>query len=194
MSSLEPPAQIGPALDLGSGPGFQTIALAELGYSPITAVDSSRELLLELAGHRGSRDIATIEADLTTLASSGLQEKATLIVCMGDTLTHLPSKNAVQEFFRAVFQQLAPDGIFVITYRDLTSELLGNQRFLLVHADDKKILTCFLEYVSEDFVVVHDLLHFWEGSAWQLKKSSYTKCRLSPAWVTQALRVSRLSD
>jgi hypothetical protein len=31
---------LGLAVDLGSGPGFQTVALAEMGYSPVLAVDT----------------------------------------------------------------------------------------------------------------------------------------------------------
>jgi trans-aconitate methyltransferase len=42
------------AVDLGCGPGFQTIALAQLGFSPVIAVDTSAELLDELRSHIGS--------------------------------------------------------------------------------------------------------------------------------------------
>src|SRR5215472_3420406 len=38
------------AVDLGCGPGPQSLALAELGFSPVLAVDSSRALLDELSG------------------------------------------------------------------------------------------------------------------------------------------------
>src|ERR1700692_3864627 len=41
------------AVDLGCGSGFQTIALAQLGFSPVIAVDTSAELLDELRFHVG---------------------------------------------------------------------------------------------------------------------------------------------
>ena len=59
LGALHPPVPRGPALDLGSGPGFQSIALAELGFSPVIAIDTSAELLTETPGrerlpcHRG---------------------------------------------------------------------------------------------------------------------------------------------
>jgi SAM-dependent methyltransferase len=184
---LSPAACQGAAFDLGSGPGFQTIALAELGYSPVIAVDTSAHLLAELRAHRGSLPVETNEADLLSFESIGSSQSAAVIVCMGDTLTHLPSKTAVKDLFAAVFRRLAPGGVFVITYRDLTSELLGLERFLPVRADDTKILTCFLEYKDQDAVVVNDLLYVREGNGWRLKKSNYQKLRLSQDWVTNAL-------
>src|ERR1700756_1302802 len=53
VSSIPSALQRGAAIDLGSGPGFQTIALAELGYAPVIAVDTSDELLTELRAHSG---------------------------------------------------------------------------------------------------------------------------------------------
>jgi len=44
------------------------------------------------------------------------------------------------------------------TYRDLTKELEGLDRFIPVRSDDK-IMTCFLEYESAESVAVHDLIY-----------------------------------
>lgn len=54
----------GPAIDLGSGPGYQAIALADLGFAPVLALDTSRALLNELETHRGVRAIECVCADL----------------------------------------------------------------------------------------------------------------------------------
>jgi SAM-dependent methyltransferase len=188
LSSLPQAARQGAAIDLGSGPGFQTIALAELGYSPVIAVDTSSQLLAELRAHSGSYAIETMQADLTSLDSLRLPESISIIVCMGDTLTHLPSKIAVQKLFQDAFGRLAPRGVFVLTYRDLTSELVGTDRFLPVQADDTKIMTCFLEYKSDEFVVVTDMIYVRRNGGWKLSKSSYEKLRLSSSWVSNALR------
>src|SRR5271163_4936263 len=55
------------AVDLGCGPGFQTIALAQLGFSPVIAIDTSSELLDELRSHIGSFPVRTEKADLRDL-------------------------------------------------------------------------------------------------------------------------------
>jgi SAM-dependent methyltransferase len=184
----------GLAIDLGSGPGFQSIALAELGYSPVIAIDTSRALLTELESRRRAMPIQTVEADITKLDSLHLPLPATVVVCMGDTLTHLPTKTSISKLFTDVHQRLASRGRFVLTYRDLTRELEGTDRFLPVQADNSRIMTCFLEFFSADVVIVHDMIYVRDNGAWTLKKSSYPKLRLASAWVTEALRSAGFSE
>jgi SAM-dependent methyltransferase len=175
------------AVDLGCGPGFQTIALARIGFSPVIAVDTSSALLDELRSHIGSLPVRIEKADLRTLAAIVPSGKATVIVCMGDTLTHLPERDDVSALFRAVFDRLRPGGMFVLTYRDLTMELSGTDRFIPVRSDDNKIMTCFLEFENADSVVVHDLVYMRQGAGWSLNKSSYRKLRLGTAWIREGL-------
>jgi hypothetical protein len=81
---------------------------------------------------------------------------------------------------------LAPSGLFVLTFRDMTVALNGTDRFISVRSDADRIMTCFLEYEAET-VVVHDLIHIRQGADWALHKSSYRKLRLNPDWVAAAL-------
>jgi SAM-dependent methyltransferase len=187
LESLPSPIQRGLAVDLGSGPGFQTIALAELGFSPVVAIDTSAELLDELRSHADSLPVRTEKADLRDLPVIVQSEQATVIVCMGDTLTHLPEKSDVSALFGSVFDRLRKGGVFVITYRDLTKELFGTDRFIPVRSDESKIMTCFLEFENAESVVVHDLVHMRQDSGWSLNKNSYRKLRLGIEWVRAEL-------
>jgi SAM-dependent methyltransferase len=175
------------AVDLGCGPGFQTIALAQLGFSPVIAIDTSADLLDELRSHIGSLPVRTEKADLRDLPAFVQTGQATVIVCMGDTLPHLPEKSDVSTLFRGVFERLRPGGMFVITYRDLTMELHGTDRFIPVRSDENKIMTCFLEFEDQDSVLVHDLVYTRQDSGWSLSKSSYRKLRLGIEWVHEEL-------
>jgi SAM-dependent methyltransferase len=179
ISSLAPG---GFAIDLGSGPGFQSFALADLGFTSILAVDTSPELLAELESHRNTQPIRTALADLGSLPILTSAASANAIVCMGDTLTHLPTKSDVTALFRDAFNALTPGGILILTWRDLTLELTGPDRFIPVRSDDTTFMTCFLEYTTPDTVHVHDLVYTRQpgASAWTLNKSSYPKLRLSP--------------
>jgi hypothetical protein len=105
---------------------------------------------------------------------------------MGDTLTHLPSPAEVERLFDGVARVLAHSGLFVLTFRDMTAELTGTDRFIPVRSDTDRILTCFLEYEPEA-VRVHDLIHVRRGGEWALHKSSYRKLRLAPSWVCDTL-------
>jgi len=175
------------AIDLGSGPGFQSVALAELGFSQILAVDTSETLLKELATHRNNHPIQTLHADIRDLPTIAASQQANVILCMGDTLTHLPSKADVEELFRNSYNALASHGTLILTFRDLTTDLHGLDRFLPIRSEADKIMTCFLEFESSDSVRVNDLIHIHQPTGWILHKSSYAKLRLSATWVAQRL-------
>ncbi len=169
------------AVDLGCGSGFQSIPLAELGYR-VLAIDNCPALLAELSSRRGPLPIQSVDADLTKFRNY-LNETAELIVCLGDTLTHLPSLEAVAALIRDMAAALAPGGRCLLGFRDYVSrELVGEQRFIPVRSDDNRILTCFLEY-HPDHVLVHDLLHERSANGWTQCVSTYRKLRLDPAWV-----------
>ena len=172
------------AVDLGAGFGMHSIPLARRGFS-VLAVDSSRELLRDLAAHAAGLPITTTEADLLTFRNQ-LDCKAQAVLCMGDTLTHLPSMEDVESLIAEVAAALDAGGMFVLTFRDYSTALLAEQRFISVRSDADRILTCCLEY-EDAHVTVHDLLHEREGAQWKLHVSSYRKLRLAPHWVAGAL-------
>ena len=180
------PLRSGLALDLGSGPGYSALALARLGFQ-VTAVDFCRTLLDELAEHAAGLPVTAVEADFVDYLTSP-PGPIEVCVCMGDTLPHLESRERVTDCIERVYRVLAPKGLFVITYRDLSFELQGPARFIPVRSDENIILTCFLEF-EDDRVMVHDLLHTRSGNQWALKKSSYPKLRLQFDFLVEELEL-----
>jgi len=174
------------AVDLGAGFGMHAIPLANLGYS-VLAIDSSGTLLDILDSHVGDRSIKTIRDDLL-LFKRHLDGPAALIVCMGDTLTHLTDRKSVQGLFGDIAESLEDGGTFIVAFRNYASALIESKRFIPVRSDADRILTCFLEY-DDDGVTVHDILHERHGTGWRQRVSAYRKLRLSPEWVTQELEV-----
>lgn len=170
----------GLAIDLGSGPGYQAIALARLGFSPVRAVEGSATLLSELAGHAQGLDIERVHADIRGLKQFAGPDSASAIVCMGDTLTHLSSLEDVSQLLADAYQALKPGGVLALTFRDLSIAREGLDRFLPIRADDERIMTCVLEFES-DHVVINDLIYVREGERWTLNKSSFRKIRLGVA-------------
>lgn len=180
----------GLAIDLGAGSGFQSIPLAELGFS-VVAVDFCEALLSELRDRAKHLSIRTVHDDILNF-SKYVDEQAQVIICMGDTLTHLESLSAVQSLLLSVENALAANGKLILTFRDYVSvEPQGTQRFIPVQSDDSTILTCFLEY-REDVVEVYDLLYRKEGDRWALSASSYPKLRIDQSWVCDQLRKAEL--
>jgi SAM-dependent methyltransferase len=175
----------GIAVDLGAGFGMHSVPLARRGYQ-VTALDSYEPLISELRARAGSLPIRTVNANLLEFQNY-VPHPAAVILCMGDTLTHLPDTVSVEALFKAVSVALAAGGLFAVTFRDYASSpLKGDGRFILVRGDENRILTCFLEY-GDAKVQVHDVLHEREEGRWRLRLSSYPKLRLSPEWVVAAL-------
>jgi len=186
FSDLGRASGTGMAIDLGAGTGVHSIPLAESGFS-VLAVDTSRELLAELRSHAANLDIRIVHDDLTRFRSH-CPEQVQVIACMGDTLTHLPSRQTVTSLFQEVKAVLAPGGLFVATFRDyMTSPPEGAARFIPVRSDENRILTCFLEY-RETSVLVHDLLHTRRTDGWETRVSAYPKLRLDPSWLQKSLQ------
>jgi SAM-dependent methyltransferase len=176
------PTLSGLAVDLGSGPG----ALADLGAQRVLSVDISRTLLDELVAHADGRAIEPLHADIRELDRLVAPGTAEAIVCMGDTLPHLPDGDSVRGLFAKAFTALQDGGLLVLTFRDLSQALEGLDRILPIRADNDRIMTCILDF-GPDRVTVTDVIHRRENGAWQMEKSSYEKLRLSPVWVAAEL-------
>ncbi|HTY50882.1 MAG TPA: class I SAM-dependent methyltransferase [Steroidobacteraceae bacterium] len=167
----------GLAVDLGAGFGMHSIPLARAGFEVI-AVDTSELLLGQLTAHGPGLHIRPVVGDLMDFPRhmpAGC--KADLILCMGDTLTHLPDAGAVGELSRRVARHLVKGGRFVATFRDFTRLPVGAGRFIPVRGDADRILTCFLEDAGGT-VTVHDILHQRVGAGWEMKVGSYSKLKL----------------
>jgi len=106
LDSLDlPPRGTAIAVDLGAGFGMHSIPLARRGFS-VVAVDSNAELLRELQANAGTLPIRAVEADLLDFPQH-MAGSPEAILCMGDTLTHLSSKPAIESFFSNVARALA---------------------------------------------------------------------------------------
>jgi len=163
------------AVDLGSGHGLQSIALAKLGFQ-VRAIDFNQQLLESLRIRGKEFEVRVFQRDL--LSEENFKKQAELIVCMGDTIAHLESHDEIQLLIERCSKCLATSGKLILSYRDYGAELTDTQRFIPVKFDDNRILTCFLEYF-EDKVKVTDLLHERINGVWIQKASSYFKVRIT---------------
>jgi len=108
-----------PTVDLGAGFGMHTIPLARRGCS-VLAVDTSAVLLEELRGRAEALPVELAEDDLLSFQRH-VASSVDIILCMGDTLTHLPDRSSVEKLFSLAAQSLRPDGKFIATFRDYTT-------------------------------------------------------------------------
>jgi SAM-dependent methyltransferase len=172
------------AVDLGAGFGMHSIPLARTGCR-VLAVDTSAMLLDELNAHAHALPVTTVQDDLLDFPRH-LAGRPDIVLCMGDTLTHLPEPSSVTTLIATVARHLSPGNHFVISFRDYAKALEGPNRFIPVRSDESRILTCFLEY-DEAAVQVHDILHEFHEGVWGMRVSAYRKVRLAPGWVKDQL-------
>jgi SAM-dependent methyltransferase len=179
----------GYAVDLGAGFGMHSIPLARSGFQ-VLAIDRCAYLLGQLRANAIGLPIKTLEANLLDFAKH-LSTQADLILCMGDTLTHLQSMEEIEQLLNAAAASLRPGGRLVATFRDYEQLPVADKRFIPVRSDTERIHTCFLEQMAEH-VLVHDILHERGPDGWTMKVSSYEKLRLSPAALRRAAQAAGL--
>lgn len=172
------------AIDLGAGHGIQSIALKKMGFN-VTAIDFNDQLLGELKSYPGGQSIKTVNTDIRNIKEySGL--KPELIICCGDTITHLENKIDIEKLIEDCVNILSKNGKLILSYRDYSIELNDQQRFIPVKSDKDRILTCILDYEPEK-VKVTDLLYEKTENGWSQKVSSYRKVRISPKEIAEMI-------
>jgi SAM-dependent methyltransferase len=173
------------AVDLGAGFGMHAIPLARRGFN-VLAIDACAVLLDQLRAQIDALPIQTIQDDLQSYPRH-LSGKPDLVLCMGDTLTHLADEASLVRLIATVSAEISTGGRFVITLRDYSTPLTAEKRFIPVRSDENRILTCFLEY-GDSHVTVYDILHERDGSHWNLSVSKYNKLRIAPEWLANSLQ------
>lgn len=177
------------AIDLGAGHGIQSIPLAELGFN-VVAIDFNQNLLDELKINSRGLPITIIDGDIRRITDNGTVPE--LILCCGDTLSHLESKQELETFILDLSRTLAGNGKLILSFRDYATLLTGPARVIPVASNDKRILTCILDY-EKDFVNVTDLLHESVNSQWTTSVSTYRKIRLNTLDILDLLRLGELT-
>lgn len=183
------PFATGTAIDLGAGHGLQSVSLAKLGFN-VLAIDFSKQLLDELQQNSKGLPIESIFGDIRSVKNYAARQPE-LIICAGDTLTHLSSIQEIEQLIKDCSVMLTYQGKLFFSFRDYTHALSGDDRFIPVKNDENRILTCCLDY-TEDKVQVTDLLYTRQGGSWQQRVSSYNKVRVNPDQITQIVESSGL--
>jgi hypothetical protein len=179
------PSISGAAIDLGAGCGFQSIALAEAGFD-VVAVDFSEQMLSILSQYAGNLPVRIIPSDILAFTSwAGLCPE--LIVCMGDTITHMPGIPIIKSIIRNCAKEILPGGKIVFSFRDYSKDPEGTSLIIPVRRDDKRIFVCRLDFEKE-IVRVTDILYTRESGKWIRAAGSYPKVRIAPDFFSLLMR------
>ncbi|HII99013.1 MAG TPA: class I SAM-dependent methyltransferase [Methanoregula sp.] len=178
------PTGTGVAVDLGAGCSFYSVALAEAGYR-VTAIDFSAAMLEFLKYHAGDLPIRPVHADIRTFVAWE-KEQPELIICMGDTLTHLPDYVSARNLIRRCARELTTGGTLVLSCRNYSKKPAGSTEVIPVRRDEDRIFLCRIDYGIEQ-VRVTDILYTRESGSWERMSGTYSKLPVAPDPLRQML-------
>ena len=178
------PTGTGIAVDLGAGCGFGPVALAEAGFR-VTAIDFSVPMLEILKCHASNLPVRPVHADIRSLVAWE-KEQPELIICMGDTLTHLPDHDSVRNLIERCARELTPGGTLILSCRNFSKKPDGSTEVIPVRRDEDRIFLCRIEYGIEQ-VRVTDILYTRESGSWERICGAYSKIIVAPDQLEQML-------
>lgn len=170
------PLANGVAWDLGAGSGIQSIPLEELGFQ-VLAIDFSEKLLSEIKTRKPNTTIRTKVADIRSRdLYQGVSPE--ILLCMGDTITHLESEKDWETTVSLWSSFLSPGSKLILGYRDLSYGKPGDKSIFVVRSEESQIFTCQLQFL-ENKVDITDIFHEKTDKGWTVTSSSYNKLILS---------------
>ena len=100
-------------LDLGCGTGGHAIHWAELGFN-VVGLDSSTEMI-EFARRRAEQEEIDIEFQCLSMTdfTTRIQQKFDVIVCLGNTVSHLLDAETLKKMYQQTVASLKESGVAV---------------------------------------------------------------------------------
>ena len=114
-------------LDMGAGTGNMAIALAEKGLH-VTASEPE-ETMAAAIRHKSEQKELSVHVQTKSMEQMGeFQESFDGIVCIGNTLPHLPSIEAVEDYLHQCIRKLKKDGVLILQLVNY-DKVLGSDDF-----------------------------------------------------------------
>jgi len=124
-------------LDLACGTGHHSIFFAKSGYE-VTGVDKSEEMIR--IARENSKDITGVKflkAGFLNIYPE-LKDRFDAVICLGNSLPHLLSKNNLRKTMQNIYNLLNPEGILIIQNRNYDKILQKKIRFMPPNIIDKE--------------------------------------------------------
>lgn len=130
-------------LDASCGPGTQSVALAQLGYS-VVAADPSEKMLIKAEANAGRYDcsdnIQFLQSDFADLPKAlSDRELFDAILTKGNAFPHLLTDEAIEEALNNFFKLLRPGGTVIIGLQDFEPFIDGRPRFIPGRVHDPEL-------------------------------------------------------
>ncbi|MGA3286753.1 MAG: class I SAM-dependent methyltransferase [Bacteroidota bacterium] len=152
FQSLAKKYTIATALDAGSGTGFHSILLAQLGLH-VTATDISAQMLRQA---KRNAEHMSVQIDTIQTSFQGMNEsvhnKFDAVFCLGNTLPHILTEEELFQSFKSFREILNSGGRVFLQLLNYDRILNFRERILNVKEVNDKIFVRFYDYEGENIV------------------------------------------
>jgi glycine/sarcosine N-methyltransferase len=130
-------------LDASCGPGTQSVALAQLGYS-VVAADPSEGMLMKAESnaqrHNCGENIRFLQSDFAALPKTlNGEDDFDALLTKGNAFPHLISDAAIEEALNNFHRLLRPGGTAIIGLQDFEPFIEGRPRFIPGRVHDPEV-------------------------------------------------------
>ena len=156
-------------LDVACGTGWHTIALSQRGYEAVGTDISAG--MIQRARENGAREgvpVRFVRAGFGQLAGQ-VGKGFDGVICMGNSLPHVPSAEALRETLSDFAAVLHPGGVLIIQQRNFDRVWSERQRFmpLQTHREDNREWLFFRFYdFGEERITFNMVTLRQEGGRW----------------------------
>ena len=135
------------AVDMGCGTGVHAIALARLGLE-VTGVDLSTAMLERARSHAARFD-AELHFHHGDFLADLPRSDADLILCLGNSIPHLPSPEALTEVLSHWRSLLSPGGRLLVQLLNYERILEERERIVNIRLDGKRTIIRFYDFLPD---------------------------------------------
>ncbi|MCB2203397.1 class I SAM-dependent methyltransferase [bacterium] len=134
-------------IDMGCGTGVHAIALAQMGLRA-TGVDISAGMLERAQRHAGqhSASVRFVHGDFLAPLTD---PPADLLLCLGNSLPHLPSRAALAAVFAHWRSLLVPGGHVLVQLLNYRRVLTRKERIVNIRRDGERTIVRFYDFLDD---------------------------------------------
>lgn len=159
-------------LDTACGTGWHAIALAQKGYRA-AGCDAS-PLMIEMARTNAATAKVNVRFEVADFNQLGkFSETFDAVLCLGNSLPHLLSQEALVKALGQMRAKLHPGGALILHNLNYDMRMVKKPRFFSVNGNDRALVWRFADYGPE-FITFHTALFERKGEGEKQEKTSWS--------------------